>query len=323
MRWGILLPQGEVDDVVASAEYYVTTPAFTVPQHGENDYLDEGIALNLVESYPIGAINGKFTINSSGGQVYFSKGNLQYQASTNTWRFAEHQNAFVGDATYGNVYEGGEKCDNALISSTYSGWIDLFIWGTSGYNHGAVYYQPWSTNTDNAKYYAYGVKTNHLYSSTGQADWGYNAISNGGEEENSGWRTLTINEWSYVLDSRVTASGMRWARGTVNGVNGYILFPDDWSPSIYAITDPDGGNYESNTINADDWANFFQANGAVFLPAAGSRSGNVGTHGYYWSSSNGDNGNGAQSYLLRSNVKQTYYVYRGNGFSVRLARNVQ
>ena len=31
-------------------------------------------------------------------KVHFSKGNLQYQASTNTWRFAEKQYDIIGDA---------------------------------------------------------------------------------------------------------------------------------------------------------------------------------------------------------------------------------
>ena len=52
-------------------------------------------------------------------QVRFSQGNLQYQASTNTWRFAETQYSIVGNA-------------NENISSSYSGWIDLFGRGTSG-----------------------------------------------------------------------------------------------------------------------------------------------------------------------------------------------
>ncbi|MBQ5532192.1 MAG: Ig-like domain-containing protein, partial [Bacteroidales bacterium] len=38
-----------------------------------------------------------FTVNGQGGKVLFSPGNLQYQASTNTWRFAEHQYDYVGD----------------------------------------------------------------------------------------------------------------------------------------------------------------------------------------------------------------------------------
>ena len=38
-----------------------------------------------------GALNGKFTINENGDQIRFAKGNLQYQESTDTWRFAENQ----------------------------------------------------------------------------------------------------------------------------------------------------------------------------------------------------------------------------------------
>lgn len=80
---------------------------------------------------PEGGINALFTIIEDGDKVYFSQGNLQYQASTNTWRFAEHQWDYVGEG-------------NNNISPNYNGWIDLFGWGTSGYNHGAVCYQPWS-----------------------------------------------------------------------------------------------------------------------------------------------------------------------------------
>ena len=86
------------------------------------------------------SITGGFTINEDGDKVIFSQGNLQYQASTGTWRFAENQYDYVGNATLGNVYENGVKCNNALISDSYTGWIDLFGWGTSGYNHGAVCY---------------------------------------------------------------------------------------------------------------------------------------------------------------------------------------
>ena len=326
-RWGILLPQGEVDDVVASAEGYVTTPAFTVPQHGENDYLNEGIALALVESYPVGAINGKYTINADGGQVYFSKGNLQYQASTNTWRFAERQIDYVGLALNGNVYEGGVQCDNALMSSTYSGWIDLFGWGTSGYNHGAVCYYPWSTDRSDGNYLAYGLAGCNLYDQTGKADWGYNAISNGGNEENSGWRTLTNSEMDYVLNTRVTASGIRWAKGTVNGVNGVILFPDDWSTTIYSMNVVNGGNYSSNIINADDWAALLEPNGVVFLPYTGGirrGTGNaeVGTGAYLLSTwySNGYVWNYG---FNNNNVVLSYMAWPSDGRAVRLARNVQ
>lgn len=125
-------------------------------------------------------------------QVYFSKGNLQYQASTNTWRFAENQYDHIGNA-------------NANISSSYDGWIDLFGWSTSGYNHGAVCYQPWSTSQTTSNYYAYGNSIYNLNNQTWKADWGYNKIINGGNKENM-WRTTTKNEWVYLLNNRITSS---------------------------------------------------------------------------------------------------------------------
>lgn len=69
-----------------------------------------------------------FTIDSVGHRVEFSKGNLQYQASTGHWRFAEHQWNMVGDNGCGTVYENGVKCDNNQIDRNYTGWIDLFAW---------------------------------------------------------------------------------------------------------------------------------------------------------------------------------------------------
>ena len=224
---------------------------------------------------PEGAINGLFTINENGDQVYFSQGNLQYQASTNTWRFAEHQWDYVGNDVFGTVYENGMKCDNGLISSTYNGWIDLFGWGTSGYNHGAVCYQPFSSIEDNTKYWIYGSDTMNLYDSSGQADWGYNRISNGGNREGL-WRTLKGNsdELYYLLMSRNTSSGIRFATACVNGVKGIILFPDNWDAGIYHITNANANNsilFADNTVSLEDWNALLEPNGCVFLPVSGKR----------------------------------------------------
>ncbi len=265
---------------------------------------------------PQGIINGAFTINANGDQVYFSQGNLQYQASTNTWRFAEQQYDYVGN-------------DNVNISQTYSGWIDLFGWGTSGYNHGSNAYQPWSTSTNSNDYYTYGSVTYNLFDQTGQADWGYNAISNGGNEENSGWRTLTQPEWDYVFETRNTVSGIRYAKATVNGVSGVVLLSDGWDPSVYALSNTNNiWSGFDNTITAEDWTNVLEANGAVFLPAAGYRDGtsvyNAGSNGNYWSATR-------DSYFFDS----AHSVYFDNGFlypsgygryiglSVRLVKDIQ
>lgn len=237
---------------------------------------------------PEGAVNGLFAINENGNQFYFSKGNLQYQASTNTWRFAEHQWDYVGNGWSGTVYENDIKCDNFLISPNYDGWIDLFCWGTSGYNHGANCYQPWSTSRDWSDFYPYGQSTGNLYDQTSEADWGYNSISNGGNTTNS-WRTLTVEEWVYLFETRITSSGIRFAKAIVNNVKGVILLPDNWSTSTYTLnnTNQSEVSCNSNIINSTQWSVLENA-GAVFLPAAGGRYGTDTVdvnYGRYWSSS--------------------------------------
>ena len=229
----------------------------------------------LVANFAEGKLNGVFSVGEN-SQIYFSQGNLQYQASIGIWRFAENQWDYVG-------------ADNANISETNSGWIDLFGWGTSGYNHGAVCYQPWSTSQTNSDYYAYGDYQYNLYDQTGQADWGYNPISNGSNQENH-WRTLTQPEWNYVFNTRTTLSGIRYAKANVNDVNGVILLPDDWDSGTYSLnsTNSGGASFSSNTLTASQWSTLEQA-GAVFLPAAGYRSEasvySVGSYGSYWSAS--------------------------------------
>jgi hypothetical protein len=230
--------------------------------------------VEMCDMLPTGAINGKFTINANGDQVYFSQGNLQYQASTNTWRFAENQWDYVGNDTYGTVYEGNVKSNNCLLSSTYAGWIDLFGWGTSGYNHGAVCYQPWSSSENNSDYYAYGSSTFNLNDQTGQADWGYNAISNGGNQKNM-WRSLTNGEWRFLLNDRNTPSGVLFAKATVNNLCGILILPDNWDVSIYNLIDvnSESAPYSSNIITLSDWQDNMQNVGVVFLPACWSRMG--------------------------------------------------
>ena len=264
---------------------------------------------------PVGAIDGVFSVSAS-QQVYFSKGNLQFQASTNTWRFAENQYDIIG-------------LDNNYISQTYSGWIDLFGWGTSGYNHGATCYQPWSTSIEESHYNAYGNPDYNLFDQTGQADWGYNAISNGGGQTNQ-WRTLTKEEWYYVFNLRNTSSGIRFVKATVNDVRGVILLPDDWSSSTYALnsTNIPTVTYAANVISASDWNNVLQNAGAVFLPAAGSRldktvSGystpsNQYARGYYWSSTHDDSYGAFVVHFFRSDIYSSHNHYRYVGLSVRV-----
>lgn len=293
---------------------------------------------------PEGAVNGLFTINANGDQVYFSQGNLQYQASTNTWRFAEHQWDYVGGTGYspeytdqGTVYENGVICDNSLASPYYDGWIDLFGWGTSGFNHGAIAYQPWSFSNETQDYYAYGSPTYNLYDQTGQADWGYNVISNGGNMANI-WRTPAAEEWCYLFYERATASNILYAKATVNNIKGVILFPDDWNDDLYQIHNPNssGIDYSSNVITGSNWLEVFHPFGCVFFPAANYRikddifyGGNE-YRGYYWSSSYCKyfiEGYAYSMHFYESDFSVGINDHGGNnrvyGFSVRLIQDVR
>ena len=261
---------------------------------------------------PTGAINGIFSVSSS-KKVYFSQGNLQYRASDGRWRFAEHQYDYIGNS-------------NGSISSTYSDYIDLFGWGTSGWNSGAVCYQPWSTSTSYSDYYPGGSYSNNLTGSYANADWGvYNAIYNGGNTAGQ-WRTLTKDEWVYVFQSRSNASS-KYGHGEVNGVCGMILLPDSWTlPS--GLSFMAGNSSWSNSYTTEQWAKM-ESNGAVFLPAAGYRYGtsvyNVGSYGIYWSTSYFDSYYAYSVYLFSGYLYPSYnYNYgRYYGRSVRLVASAE
>lgn len=185
--------------------------------------------------------------------VYFAKGNLQYQASTKTWRFAEHQWDIIG-------------AGNENVSKKYDGWIDLFCWGTGK--------KPTNISKKSTDYSSFN-------------DWGKNAISNGNGKN---WRTLTNDEWNYVIKKRPTNNDIRYAKAIVNDVKGIILLPDDWDYSYYSLNNTNSGwvSFSSNRISKSDWINKFESKGAIFLPITGGRYGtsmvNMDISGFYWSS---------------------------------------
>lgn len=264
-----------------------------------------------------GASNAVFTV-AEGRTVRFSKGNLQYQASTGIWRFAEHQYDYVGR-------------DNRNISSINSGWIDLFGWGTSGWNSGANAYQPWATSTTHSDYFPGGSYTNSLTGEYANADWGvYNRISNGGNQAGM-WRTLTKDEWSYLLNSRAASTingeaNARYAKAVVNGTNGVVLFPDNFTMPG-GMSYPCGINnsyahFNKNTYTKSQWSQM-EGVGCIFLPAAGCRGGMqvgaVGT-GYYWSSTYYNEYGAYYMYFGDDNIF-VYYYDRRCGRSVRLVKD--
>ena len=274
---------------------------------------------------PEGAIPALFSVSET-QQVFFSKGNLQYQASTGTWRFAEHQWDYVGGTyygeEYGNVYENGVKCDNSLISQTYSGWIDLFGWATSGWNNNNLYYQPWDTEYStwdlNGHGYGYWDGEYARYDMIGDyanSDWGvYNPISNGGNEAGL-WRCFKHNEIDYIFEYRPNAE-YKHSAGMVNGIRGHIILPDAWIL-------PDGvdflgsaPDYETNSYSINEWAIMENA-GAVFIPEVGHRE----ETRYEMGSMNWgcDVYNDSYAWGWWSSASNAHYRYYG--YSVRLIQN--
>lgn len=231
---------------------------------------------------PTGALSGKFSV-AAGKQVYFSKGNLQFigSASPTYWKFADNQYDYLS----------GQATTSQSVNR------DLFGWGTSGYNHNNLCYQPWSTSQTNSDYYAYKSYSNKLSDGSGKADWGYNKIKNGGDTENMGWRTLSGgdqnagSEWEYLISKRGNYKDRRaLGRILVNTVyyNGLILLPDVWAlPNGCSFTSNVTDSFITNTYTSEQW-DLMEAAGAVFLPAAGIRTGTsisgAGSSGIYWSS---------------------------------------
>jgi len=241
-------------------------------------------------SVPSGAINGKFSVSST-KQVWFSQGNLQAVGTTSsspssgwTWQFAEHQWDYIGgrsdggsEPQTGNNYISG----NGTLSA--NGTVDLFGWST------------------NDTYYGIHNSYHPSTYSGDFRDWG-NAIG-------SGWRTLTNAEWEWIMGPSASPSpgdncrtsstvdgvpNARYAKATVADKAGLIIFPDSYThPGD--VTAPASVNaadavYTVNSYNATAWGKM-EAAGAVFLPAAGSRSvvmnnsvQGCGVIGGYWSS---------------------------------------
>ncbi len=203
-----------------------------------------------------------FTISPT-QKVVFSPGNLQWSATNGgntatthtvadgtaagTWRFASNQWDIIG-------------ATNSNVSSTYTGWIDLFGWGTSGYNNK----YPYITSTTDSDY---GEGSNHIAGT--YYDWGvYNTIYNPKTQTTDApgtWRTLTREEWEYLLFGRwltIRRGGKFFYQRSVHGVGGIMILPDNF-PS-----------YEDLPIDfwRTDWK-ILEDLGCVFLPAAGYRNG--------------------------------------------------
>ena len=236
------------------------------------------------------ALAGAFSVTAN-HQVCFSRGNLQYSIASNKWSFAKNQYDVVGTA---NV--DGEALNYYKI--------DLFGWST---DNSAT---PWgvSTSTDNPDY-------------TGNfVDWGKN-IGDG-----TTWRTLTMNEWDYLCHTRTNADQL-YGFATVDTTMGLVLLPDAWTLPSGITFNAGSGAYANNIYTLEQWA-VMESAGAVFLPAAGMRTGTsvdfVQSNGHYWSSTMTEYTTSAYKYsfTLHNTGGSVDRSYRRASGSVRLVQDL-
>ena len=245
---------------------------------------------------------------SADKQITFSAGNLQYTQSTNTWAFAKHQYDILGNA-------------NRNTDNTVADRIDLFGWSADNTT------APFGIrlSTDNANYAGAFV------------DWGANSI---GSYAPNTWRTLTLDEWEYLLTTRANAAErMGVARINLNDAgsefaNGLILLPDDWTcpagvtfKSGGAASNSEAAYGEYQTFTLAQWQALEEA-GAVFLPATGDWSpantyvGRINQYGYVHTATTHGSLE-AWNVTIRSDIAvDTNWDNRKNRKPVRLVRDL-
>jgi hypothetical protein len=207
---------------------------------------------------------------AEGHTVRFSRGNLQLEPKTGRWRFAENQYDIIGEDNVAHLHNFVTKFQR-LPFVHQEGWMDLFSWFVDGWG---VDLSSYSKNSDNPD-------------DTIRIDWAWhNAIENGGKKAYF-WRTLTSEEWLYLLLERPDADYKR-GNGTVDGVNGLVVLPDDWTRPTQVFFVPGFHGYDgTNVYTADEWL-LMQEAGAIFLPAEGVFNDVYiymeGQEGYYWTS---------------------------------------
>lgn len=279
-----------------------------------------------------GTLFGTFTVNAGGSKVRFSRSNLYVRhpdmPNTFLWAFYNNQFDYIG-----NESGSGNNSYTDPGTTSYQTYFDLFGWST---DTPSIYFGI-SHSENNASYCVY-LRDHFL-------DWGNENYINSGGNQISQWRTLSKDEFVYLLThSGATIGGTAnacYAKGQLNGVtgvnsshgpiHGIFLFPDHYThPNDVAVPlGINAGNsdigWEGNIYSSTDWRKMEMA-GAVFLPAAGTRSGRIVTEEggscYYWTSSIAADNSTAHYIKVTSSeldMNATQYFYKGS--AVRLVKN--
>lgn len=237
-----------------------------------------------------GVLNGEFSVSQS-KKVRFSKGNLQYNVTNQTWQFAANQYDYLGD-------------DNDV-----TGVMDLFGWGTGN--------EPTRTSQNWQDY-------------TNFSDWANNAVSNGGGNADI-WSTLSKEEWAYVLNGRTNASSKRATATVngVHGV--VLLPDVWTLPSDCTFASGIANGWNQNSYDVTKWAKMEASGAVFFPAAGcrvGTDVDNCSSNGYYWSTSTVYNNSYEYAYCFKFGNNSVYNEGQNkgsshHGMSVRLVYEVR
>ena len=246
-----------------------------------------------------GTINGKFTINASGDQVYFSQGNLQY---VGTWQFAENQWDYFGNSQSDNHRDwfgwGTGDAPNK-VSDDEADYADFHEWGDNPITNGGNEPNLWRTLTSAEWHYL-------LYTRTSAATlFAFGSVND-------------VNGLILLPDNWEKPEGASFTASTTQGlaiVHG--MYEDD-----------NNDHYLDNTYTIAQWE-VMETSGAVFLPAAGGYgwSSSIGEAGFYWTSTpypHAANGAYVLDFHSSSSCFINHYWSSGNRghWSVRLVKDV-
>ena len=362
-RFVALLPRGfdndNTLDLMFTSNDMVSTSDLNVTIH-RNTFLYEGDFDGItIAAMPVStenyvnlafASNATFSVSPT-KTVKFSKGNLVYDQG----RFKMHKEQYARCFT--DKYWSSQTHPNLKDLMRVYTSFDYFRWATSGWNNGNTNYAPYCiAHSSQAANYGPKVNGNYisLYESDGnKADWG--TYQFGMNASNISWRTLTSDEWGWLIgppsgnaspgnncreSSTVNhVQNARYAKAIVNGTNGMFIFPDRYEHPRN-VTPIVGINDEGNHWNNDDPAennvydltawDAMERAGMIFLPAGGDciyyygNTGN-GDYGKYWSSTFNNGTRGYCSLFCSNKATGYHYVYPQDnngqfqyGLSVRL-----
>ena len=298
----------KISVVVGSDNYIYTLQAPVTLARNEYKYV---LGKTFKSSRPDGSLSKLFSV-SADRQVYFSQGNLyaKKDGSGNwSWHFYDQQYKYNSLNPEGVMGRVPSDSDNE---------IDLFTWG----------YDPTYSVQPRGTGYVSGYGANENFSQS--EDWGTAYCKSNGITPTNTWRTLTIDEWGYLINTNM--SGGSLGAEVRNGKCKYgvmvcgkhsciILAPDDWDLTTYPLQ-----NTYSDSSTPLTWSQA-EALGLVCLPASGIRfSANdidyIDDNAYYWSSTAASSSSEAWSF---SNVaSQEVWVYnRSYGSAVRLVADTK